>query len=450
MTLDQLTPWAVHHPVLTATGAGTVLTLTAVLAWAAVRTVRTSAQPASVRVAAVGAIVCTVCTADTSWRFAADHLDMHNLHERSAMFAAAEVALVACGLMARANKAATATDQQAGTTGVPGTLVWAITGVQVIPAYAEFGPVGGTVRAFIGPIMAGLLWHLAMGLEIRITRPRALASGLLAQIGRALRERLLSHLGLAVRDRTAEQITRDRWTARAVDLVAQLAHRSDGWAWYTTRLERRLSRAIGRSQVGSDPQQRRQLLQLVSARLHSTALPHLDLPSPWEVREPVSPPRPAPVVAYRELRGMPPMDAVLTAASAHPGMHPDELRQLLHDHGVIVSEAQISVALRARASAHPAALQGAFAAGQTLFAVHAHWDGEGDLDAAEGDPDASDADVPDAAADLTLLPDAQRVEKAHQAQYGRPASLRALQRSLRIGQPRAQRMRALLDGVTQP
>lgn len=31
---------------------------------------------------------------------------------------------------------------------------WVITGGQIIPAYAEPGPVGGTVRALIGPVMA--------------------------------------------------------------------------------------------------------------------------------------------------------------------------------------------------------------------------------------------------------------------------------------------------------
>ncbi|TXL91926.1 hypothetical protein EW053_04565 [Streptomyces sp. IB2014 016-6] len=354
--------------------------------------------------------------------------------------------------MARANKAATATETEAGSPGVPGALVWVITGVQIIPAYSESGFVGGTVRAIIGPIMAGLLWHLAMGLEIRVVRPDALSTGLPAMLGRELRERLLSRLGLATRNRTAEQITRDRWTARAVDLAARLAHRDGGWAWRTARLEYQLSRAVGRAQVGAHPEQRRALLQLLSARLHSAALAHLDLPSPWELRAPDAPSgpvRPAPVVAYERLREMPQLDAITAVADAHPDLPPEQLRKLLLDHGVVVSPAQVDMGRRLSASAQPPALAGASAAAQTLFAVHARCDGQDSAAALDDDPDAAgadaDADIPDAAADLALLPDARRVDNAHQAQHGRPAGLRALQSGLRIGQTRAQRMRALLD-----
>lgn len=54
----------------------------------------------AVPVAAVAALGCTAYSADTSWRFAADYLDMGGTAERVAMFAAAELALFATALMA--------------------------------------------------------------------------------------------------------------------------------------------------------------------------------------------------------------------------------------------------------------------------------------------------------------------------------------------------------------
>lgn len=448
MNADQLTQWAVANPWPAALVAAAMLTVGTGAVLALVRAVNgVERPPLAIAAAALAAAGCTAYSADTSWRFAADHLDMRDPTERGVMFAAAEVALVACGLMARQGL------RERGTPGTAGILVWVITGVQIIPAYAESGVIGGTVRAFIGPTLAAVMWHLAMGLELWHAKPGALSSSLPAVITRELRERLLSRLGLATRDRTAEQITRDRWTARAVEHAARLADIQPGIRGYTHRA-RRLSKAIDRAQVGSHPEQRRALLQLLSARLHSRALATLDLPSPWEMREPVTPPRPAPVVAYRELREMQPVDAVVAVANAHPGADPDEVRTLLADHGVVVSDAQVRVALRLSASAQPAALGRASAADQSLFKVHAQWDGadadercEDDADAP--DPDA-DADEPDAAADRALLPDARRIDDDHRTRNGRPAGLRTLQKQLRIGQSRAQRMRALLDEEVQP
>ncbi|MFF7290805.1 hypothetical protein [Streptomyces griseorubiginosus] len=231
----------------------------------------------AVKVAALAALGCTTYSADTSWRFAADYLDMAGTAERAAMFAAAELALFATALMARQNLATQ------GAPGLPGTLVWVITGVQVIPAYAESGPIGGTVRAFVGPVMAAMLWHLAMGIELRLRTPGAASHGLIAVLGREARERLLSRLGIAARDRDAAQITRDRATARAVALAARLAERTPEQqrSWRGRRLTRRLSKAVGRASVGTDPLQRAQLLDQLAARRHALALATVPLPSPW-------------------------------------------------------------------------------------------------------------------------------------------------------------------------
>ncbi|MFH8706491.1 hypothetical protein [Streptomyces rubrogriseus] len=231
----------------------------------------------AVKVAAVAALGCTAYSADTSWRFAADYLDMAGAAERAGMFAAAELALFATALMARQNLAVQ------GAPGLPGTLVWVITTVQVIPAYAESGPIGGTVRAFVGPVMAAMLWHLAMGIELRLRTPGAASKGLIAVLGREARERLLSRLGIAARDRDAAQITRDRATARAVALAARLAERTPEQQRNRRgrRLTRRLSKAVGRASVGTDPLQRAQLLDQLAARRHALALATVPLPSPW-------------------------------------------------------------------------------------------------------------------------------------------------------------------------
>ncbi|MEI5595880.1 hypothetical protein [Streptomyces brasiliscabiei] len=231
----------------------------------------------AVKVAALAALGCTAYSADTSWRFAADYLDMAGTAERAGMFAAAELALFATALMARQNLATQ------GAPGLPGTLVWVITGVQVIPAYAESGPIGGTVRAFVGPVMAAMLWHLAMGIELRLRTPGAASHGLIAILGREARERLLSRLGIAARDRDAAQITRDRATTRAVALAARLAERTPEQqrSWRGRRLTRSLSKAVGRASVGTDPLQRAQLLDQLAARRHALALATVPLPSPW-------------------------------------------------------------------------------------------------------------------------------------------------------------------------
>ncbi|SFY48704.1 hypothetical protein [Streptomyces sp. F-1] len=251
----------------------------------------------AVKVAALAALGCTCYSADTSWRFAADYLDMAGTAERAGMFAAAELALFATALMARQNLAAQ------GAPGLPGTLVWVITTVQVIPAYAESGLIGGTVRAFVGPVMAAMLWHLAMGIELRLRTPGAASNGLVAVLGREARERLLSRLGIAARDRDAAQITRDRATARAVTLASRLAERTPEQQRNRRgrRLTRRLSKAVGRAAVGTDPLQRAQLLDQLAARRHALALATVSLPSPWTPAGTASVttvlPQPAPNVA---------------------------------------------------------------------------------------------------------------------------------------------------------
>ncbi|WP_443045131.1 hypothetical protein [Streptomyces sp. NBC_00223] len=253
-----------------------VALLVAWLGWVVVRQLRRGTP--AVRVAALAAVGCTAYSADTSWRFAADYLDMAGTAERAAMFGAAELSLFATALMARQNL-----NGPNAAPGVPGILVWVITGVQIIPAYAESGPVGGTVRAFVGPVMAAMLWHLAMGIELRHRTPDASSNGFGALLVRELRERLLSRLGIAERHRDAAQITRDRATVQAVALAARLAEigprrreKPGG-----RRIARRLSVAVARASIGTNPDQRRKLLDQLAARRNAVSLATIALASPW-------------------------------------------------------------------------------------------------------------------------------------------------------------------------
>ncbi|MFD3885040.1 hypothetical protein [Streptomyces microflavus] len=265
-----------------ALAAAVVVLLVGWWTWRKVRDLARRTTPA-VCVAALAAAACTGYSADTSWRFAAHYLDMGSAVERAAMFGAAELALFATALMARQNLNGTP-----GAPGAPGALVWLITGVQIIPAYAESGFVGGTVRAFVGPVMAAVLWHLAMGIELRHHKPDAESRSVTAVLGRELRERLLSRLGLALRDRDAAQISRDRATTRAVALAARLAEMTPDQRGKRggRRLARKLAAAVDRASVGMDPDQRQRLLVQLAARRHASALATVNLPSPWDGQAP--------------------------------------------------------------------------------------------------------------------------------------------------------------------
>ncbi|MET9872650.1 hypothetical protein ABZZ16_42420, partial [Streptomyces sp. NPDC006386] len=70
---------------------------------------------------------------------------------------------------------------------------------------------------------------------------------------------------------------------RAVALAARLAERTPEQqrSWRGRRLTRRLSKAVGRASVGTDPLQCAQLLDQLAARRHALALATVPLPSPW-------------------------------------------------------------------------------------------------------------------------------------------------------------------------
>ncbi|MFF8021359.1 hypothetical protein ACFZDJ_09560 [Streptomyces sp. NPDC007896] len=151
---------------------------------------RRSSMP--VAVSYVAAVACTVFSAVTSWRFADHHLGMHNTIERTAFFATGELAMVASALVARQNLHGPRREA-----GVAGVLVWMLAAVLSIPAYAEYGPVGGTVGACYGPVMAAALWRQALGLD----QPRRGPDS----AGRGMRALLLARLGIVEHSPTASQ-----------------------------------------------------------------------------------------------------------------------------------------------------------------------------------------------------------------------------------------------------
>jgi hypothetical protein len=332
VSTDQLIAWTVAHGPAVLVAGVLVALLTGLAGYIAHR------ASGTVLAASIGALVCTGFSADTSWRFADHRLHMA-VDERLWLFAAGDIVLIVCAVMARANKLATADEDQAGTPGVPGVMVWCIAGVQIVPAFTESGLVGGLVRAVFGPVMAALLWHLAMGLEIRVARPEALSAGLPAQIGHELRERLLSYLGLAARGRTAVEISRDRAMARAVRLASR-THR--GW-WARAALKA----SVARSGAATDGGRRHALLQQVAARRTAMELATVPVVSPW-VPEPVPEPYPrTPLgVTGAELRAMDPLDAVLLVRAAHPDLTNAELAAITTEYGVPVSPTQVLVAVR--------------------------------------------------------------------------------------------------------
>ncbi|MGW1961804.1 hypothetical protein ACWCPD_16190 [Streptomyces sp. NPDC001935] len=334
MSTDQLIAWTAAHGATVLVAGVLFVLVTGLAGYIAHR------ASGTVLAAGIGALVCTGFSADTSWRFAGHRLHMA-VDERLWLFAAGDIVLIVCAVMARANKLATADEEQAGTPGVPGVMVWCIAAVQVIPAFTESGLAGGIVRSVFGPVMAALLWHLAMGLEIRVARPEALSSGLPAQIGHELRERLLSYLGLAARGRTAVEISRDRAMARAVRLASR-QHR--GW-WARAALKA----SVARSGAATDGDRRHALLRQVAARRTAMELATVPVVSPW-VPEPVREPYPrTPLgVAGAELRAMDPLDAVLQVRAAHADLTNAEIASVCTEYGVPVTPTQVLIALRTR------------------------------------------------------------------------------------------------------
>jgi hypothetical protein len=227
---------------------------------------------------------------NTSWRFfdLRLHIPM-DYGERPLMFAVLELALIACGWSMRA-----AVRRKDGTPGPARLLAWALCGFSAYMAIDLSGVGEGIARVLLGPVLAIIGLHLALGIELRAARGGA-KTGTWSRIVGEMRERFLSRLGLGDDTRMAAERTRDR----AADRVARLATGS-----HVAFRRTRLARAIKASEVALNLSVRSRMLAQVAAYRHLDDLRTLILPSPWTTPEPevqpelpaVAPTEPAPAL----------------------------------------------------------------------------------------------------------------------------------------------------------
>ncbi|MFJ8677242.1 hypothetical protein [Streptomyces sp. NPDC093589] len=278
-----------HAALYTAAAAALVLLIT-VLA----NKTRDLARPTAGQVGVtVGALVCTGVGVNTAWMFTDTHLHITDEFTRVALCGTGEIVLVALGLAARDNLHR---DQAPGT---PGVLVWVITGFLAIPAYAEGSAqatgfwqalVAGTWRAAFGPVGAAILWHFAMGLEIKAIDAAARSKGFLARIGRRLGQKLLAAFGIADTDTTTTELLRQRARTRAANLSDRYASLGDWWkkSFYGRWILRRLRAALRTAGVSHDDTQKAALLADLAVSSHAPTLAQLNHESPWGLAAVVS------------------------------------------------------------------------------------------------------------------------------------------------------------------
>ncbi|MFE7780383.1 hypothetical protein [Streptomyces nigrescens] len=280
--LITLGPTGRHIALYTAAAAALVLLVT-VLA----NKTRGITRPTAGQIAVtVGALVCTGVGVNTAWMFTATHLHITDEFTRVALCGTGEIVLVALGLAARDNLRR---DQAPGT---PGMLVWVITGFLAIPAYAEGSAqaqgfwqalVAGTWRAVFGPVGAAILWHFAMGLEIKAIDAAARSKGVLARLGRRLGQSILAAFGIGDTDTTTTELLRHRARVRAANLTDRYAAMSSKRQKgpYGRHLLRRLRSALRAAGVAQDETQMTVLLADLAVSSHAPTLTKLQHHNPW-------------------------------------------------------------------------------------------------------------------------------------------------------------------------
>lgn len=212
----------------------------------------------------VVALVATLVSIDTSWRFFGERLHIVNPWERPAMFAVIELALVASALSMRGGV------RRGDGPGPARLLVWGMCGASAYMAVTLAGVTEGVARLLLGPLLAVVCLHLALGIDMKVSRVRR--SGTWARIGRELKERALSRLGLADDARDALARTRDR----AADRAARLA--TTKWTPLRTA---RLGRAVRASGASLDAIQRERVMAGVATLRGLSDLTGGTWTSPW-------------------------------------------------------------------------------------------------------------------------------------------------------------------------
>jgi hypothetical protein len=245
------------------------------------------ATPA-VKAAAVVALMATGVSMDTNWGFFGTYLHVANPVLRSFLFADVECALFVMALQARENKL------RDGKQGVQGSLVWVLSGIAMLPAWIEAGPLEGTVRALAGPFLAALLWHFALGLEFKREKPKGGEDNALTQVLKHWREGLLARLGVVAPNRSALEIREDLAMDNAVRLADRLewlnSPEAGRWARRSRKkVKRQLRDAVRLSGAAAVPARKRMLLEQLAVVQHAEELATLKLPSPWVLDEPAAP-----------------------------------------------------------------------------------------------------------------------------------------------------------------
>ena len=157
---------------------------------------------------AVPAAMALGLSASTSYRFAADRLDITDLVERLTLCATVEAAIIALTLHAWGARSKASA-----------WLAYGLVAVQAIPAFEVSGGAGGVFRIAAGPVLLALLLHKLLGLEVRFSGEAS--TGLLASAGREVRERLTALLGIGRRGADSAAIARSRAADRAVKLASR-------------------------------------------------------------------------------------------------------------------------------------------------------------------------------------------------------------------------------------
>lgn len=210
-------------------------------------------------------LMCTAISANTSWRFFGGVLHIVNVTERVAMFTVLETALIACAYAMRTDV------RQRNQPGAARTVAWALAVLAGYMALMESGPFEGAARVTLGPVLGIISLHLALGIELR--QRNAEATSTVARVLAELRERVLSVLGIGDEKRDALERIRDRNARRAARLAL---------AATSKRRDRRLQKALRKSNVAHDPGARDRLLAELAMLRHATTLADLTLPAPWE------------------------------------------------------------------------------------------------------------------------------------------------------------------------
>jgi len=128
----------------------------------------------------------------------------------------------------------------------------------------------GIARVGLGPVLAIVALHQALGIEIKARIGQR--TGTWAKIGRELKERALSRMGLGNDERDAKRRTMERAAVKAATIAT--SNRVNKAA---------LRKAVLKSGAATDPTMQKLVLNTAAALKSLDALVTAELPSPWTV-----------------------------------------------------------------------------------------------------------------------------------------------------------------------